>query len=151
MLGPIALKLAPYVAVAVVAGAAGWTVNGWRLGAKIEALQASYAKAQAEAYQRTREAEGRLSEQAERARKEKDREIKTIRDQYERTIVGLRDRPDRGAAVPEAAAACAGVSGKELARGDAGFLAGYAADAARLQSAVNQCEAAYDAARRSMN
>jgi len=151
MLGPIALRLAPYLAIALAAGVMGWTVNGWRLGAKIEALQASYAKAEAEAYKRTREAEGRLSEQADKARKEKDREVKTIRDQYERTIAGLRERPARSPELPAAAGTCAGVSGAELARGDAEFLAGYAADAARLQAAVKQCEAAYDAARRSIN
>jgi hypothetical protein len=34
-----------------------------------------------------------------------------------------------------------------LARGDAEFLAGYAADAAKLEAELNKCEAAYNALR----
>ena len=52
---------------------------------------------------------------------------------------GLRDRPERDLS-ETARPACVGVSGKELARGDAVFLAGYSADAARIQAALDACK-----------
>ena len=51
----------------------------------------------------------------------------------------LRERPQRLPA--PAAAACAGTSGAELARDDAAFLAGFAADRDGLLAAVRACEA----------
>lgn len=53
----------------------------------------------------------------------------------------LRNRPER---LPEAArGSCAGATGAELAGRDAAFLAGYAADAARLQVAFDACKSGY--------
>jgi len=144
---PWQLKLVSLSVTLVIGLVAGWTINGWRLHGKIEALEASYAQAVAEAYKRTQEAQNRLSTQSEASRKAHQNEIKTIRSQYERTISGLRNRPDRRADLPAVASACAGVSGKELSKRDGEFLAGFAADAAQLQSALKQCETQYNAAR----
>ena len=66
----------------------------------------------------------------------------------------LRQRPERA---PEARAdtdvarTAAGCTGAQLARPDAHFLARYAADANRLQSALEQCQAAYESARQTLN
>jgi len=74
---------------------------------------------------------------------------------YESIIAGLRERPTERASgasgVPSAATPAAGCTGAGLARPDAEFLAGYAADAARLQSALAQCAGAYEAARLKLN
>jgi hypothetical protein len=63
----------------------------------------------------------------------------------------LRQRPERAesaaAASPTPAGACVGQTGAGLAGGDAAFLAGYAADAARLAIALEVCLGAYDEAR----
>jgi hypothetical protein len=75
------------------------------------------------------------------------RETTRIAAGYQRTIDSLRDRPEARAGasgVPEGAAPGAGCTGAGLARPDAAFLAGYGADAARLQSALEVCQAAYD-------
>lgn len=68
-------------------------------------------------------------------------------------IASLQDRPNRdsGAGVPGAASTCTGQTGASLARPDAEFLTRYAADANRLQLALQQCESAYEAARAAVN
>ena len=144
---PWQLKLVTLGVTLVIGFTAGWTINGWRLHSKIAELEASYAQAVAEAYKRTQEAQNRLSTQSEASRKAHQNEIKTIRSQYERTINSLRERPDRRADLPAVAASCAGISGAELSSRDGSFLAGFAADAAQLQSALKQCETQYNAAR----
>lgn len=64
----------------------------------------------------------------------------------------LRQRPERTAGqlageLPPAAPSGAGCTGAGLARPDGEFLARYAADAQRLNVALDQCKAAYDATR----
>lgn len=79
---------------------------------------------------------------------EKKREIADINARHAAAVNSLRNRPERAPGfkpgVPEAPAACVGVSGAELARGDGEFLAGYAADAAKLYKALKQCEQQYN-------
>jgi hypothetical protein len=60
-----------------------------------------------------------------------------------RALAELRQRPDRVADVPQGSTACVGNTGAQLAGPDAGFLEGYAADAARLRVAVDRCSAQY--------
>jgi hypothetical protein len=92
-------------------------------------LQAEYAENQRIA----REKEQALQASADKLRQEKDRD--------------RPERPAKAGAVSGAASTCVGASGKELARGDGEFLSGYAADAARLQAALNQCIAQYEEVR----
>ncbi|MFN6304336.1 MAG: hypothetical protein ACK42H_19290 [Planctomycetota bacterium] len=109
-------------------------------------LQAEYAENQRIA----REKEQALQASADKLRQEKDREIRNINARATALSNSLRDRPERPAkagAVSGAASTCVGASGKELARGDGEFLSGYAADAARLQAALNQCIAQYEEVR----
>jgi hypothetical protein len=65
----------------------------------------------------------------------------------------LRKRPDRPAPStnPGDPPACVGASGAQLAGRDAEFLERYAADAARLQIAVETCQARYDSLRTRLN
>jgi hypothetical protein len=81
----------------------------------------------------------------------KNDEIKAINGRLSAALGELRSRPERGAVSASTAAACTGVSGAELAKGDAGFLERYSADAAILASAVKQCEGRYESARQRIN
>lgn len=109
-------------------------------------LQAEYAENQRIA----REKEQALQSSADKLREEKDREIRNISARATALSNSLRnrtERPTQTGAVPSTASTCAGASGAQLARGDAEFLVGYSADAARLQAALNQCIAQYDEVR----
>lgn len=124
---------------------AGWTVNGWRKNTEIAQIQLEYTKKQADAEKVARDKEQNWVDQADVIRKAKDAEIATINHKFNTAIAGLRSRPERSSnQVPGATPACAGSSGAGLARGDGEFLAGYAADAARTEAALEQCEAQYN-------
>ena len=110
---------------------------------------AAYAKGQEAA--RAREQE--MQQAADRLRREKDAEIRDINARTIALSNSLRDRQERPAsngAVSGAPRSCAGASGAELAKGDGEFLAGYSADAARLQAALDQCVKQYNAVRQSV-
>lgn len=107
---------------------------------------AAYAKAQEEA--RAREQE--MQAAADKLRREKDAQIKDINARATALTNSLRNRQERPAetsTVSGAARSCGGASGAELAKGDGEFLARYAADAARLQAALDQCVKQYNAVR----
>jgi hypothetical protein len=111
---------------------------------------AEIAEAHAAELERARKRQAELQDVADRLRQEKRDEAKRITARYELVIDGLRDRPQARAGasgVPLAAGTGVGCTGAGLARPDGEFLAGYAADVARLQSALNTCRVAYDAAR----
>jgi alkanesulfonate monooxygenase SsuD/methylene tetrahydromethanopterin reductase-like flavin-dependent oxidoreductase (luciferase family) len=107
---------------------------------------AAYAKGQEEARQREQE----MQQAADKLRREKDAQIRDINARATALTNSLRDRqerPSKDGSVSGAARSCAGASGAELAKGDGEFLAGYSADAARLQAALDQCVKQYNAAR----
>ena len=107
---------------------------------------AAYAKGQEEARQREQE----MQQAADKLRREKDAQIRDINARATALTNSLRNRQERPAessAVSSAARSCGGASGAELAKGDGEFLAGYAADAARLQAALDQCVKQYNAIR----
>ena len=108
---------------------------------------AAYAKAQEEA----RKKEQELQAQADQLRKESYEQIKDINARSDRLINSLRQRPERPTqtgSVSSTAESCSGASGKELASRDAIFLAGYSADAQRLQAALDTCIKQYEALRK---
>jgi hypothetical protein len=98
-----------------------------------------------------REKEQALQLGADNLRQEKDREIRNINARSIALANSLRDRPDRpttqSGAVSSTASACGGATGAQLARGDGEFLTGYAADAARLKAALDQCVKQYETLR----
>jgi hypothetical protein len=107
---------------------------------------AAYAKAQEEARQREQE----MQQAADKLRRDKDAEIRNINARATALTNSLRDRQERPTQSGDgsgAARSCSGASGAELAKGDGEFLAGYAADAARLQAALDQCVKQYNAVR----
>lgn len=150
--------IAAAVIAVAVAGAGGY-VKGTAAGrAEIQAqwdqekarLAEEYAKAQAAA----REKEQQLQAQADELRKESYEQIKDINARSDRLIDSLRKRPERPATAPagavsSATSTCSGASGAELDRANGEFLARYAADAAKLQSALDTCISQYEAVRNS--
>jgi len=142
--------------IAVALAGAGGYVKGSAAGkAEVQAqwdqerakLAEEYAKAQAAA----REKEQQLQAQADKLREESYEQIKDINARSDRLIDSLRKRPERPAApagaVSSTASSCSGASGAELDRTNGEFLARYAADAARLQSALDTCIRQYEAVR----
>jgi hypothetical protein len=89
------------------------------------------------------------------AEQEKHREkVRSIDSRLSAALVELRNRPERrtpDTQVPRSAEACVGVSGAELARGDAEFLARYAADAKKQREALRICETQYEQVRAELN
>ena len=107
---------------------------------------AAYAKGQEEARQREQE----MQQAADKLRREKDAQIRDINARATALTNSLRDRqerPSKDGSMSGTARSCSGASGAELAKGDGEFLAGYSADAARLQAALDQCVKQYNAVR----
>ena len=137
------------------------TSSGYATGrAEIQKEFTAYKTEQEKKYTNTvlkyREKEQELQKTAA-AEQEKHRDqIRSIDKRLSAALVELRNRPERRAstansAVPSAAETCAGVSGAELARGDAEFLTRYASDAAKLREALSTCEARYEQVRTELN
>lgn len=95
---------------------------------------------------KVRETERTWQAKADQIQKEQSRATKNITTRYDALIDSLRNRPEPRAdeGMPEGADVTVGCTGAGLARADAEFLAGYAADAARLQTAYNSCRQAYE-------
>ena len=94
------------------------------------------------------EKERQLQAKADRIQREKHNAVKTADAKYNALVDSLRNRPEvRANGVPEGADNAVGCTGAGLARPDAEFLAGFAADAARLQAQYNACKAGYEALR----
>ena len=110
---------------------------------------AAYAKGQEEARQREQE----MQQAADKLRREKDAQIRDINARATALTNSLRDRqerPSKDGSMSGTARSCSGASGAELAKGDGEFLAGYSADAARLQAALDQCVKQYNAVRQTV-
>ena len=129
----------------------GWRTQGWRLGKEIETIRAVSADMAKKQEQAARAKETDFTNKLAQAQETHNVEVTRINRKHAAIVASLRNRPERPAApageVPSPTPACVAATGQELARGDAEFLAGYAADAASLEAALNQCEAAYNALR----
>ena len=112
------------------------------------------SEAQAEEVMKARQREEALKVLIARQRQEHRNEIHRIGREHSALVDSLRDRPEARAGdsgVPDGADAGVGCTGRGLSAPDAQFLAGFAADAARLQSALRACQRAYDEVRESIN
>lgn len=155
----VALGLAAATAVAIAAAGAKLYRTGFESGRaevqqKWDAEKAAVAAAQAEEQRRARQRERALTELNAKLRQEHRREIDRIIAEHNAAVDGLRDRPEARAGaggVPEGAATGVGCTGEGISRGDAAFLAGYAADAARTQAALQWCVAQYNEVREQIN
>lgn len=128
--------------------------------AQLQAVQAQVdvARSALKAAGQVRGVESWLSEKTGTIEKEVARENQNIDSRFRIDFDGVRHRPEArsdGGDVPQAGASeagtgAAGCTGQGLARPDAQFLAGYAADAARLRLALAECAARYEAARQAI-
>ncbi|MGV1017450.1 MAG: hypothetical protein ACOYBW_08745 [Fluviibacter phosphoraccumulans] len=87
-------------------------------------------------------------------KRKSENEINRITRERDALVVSLRNRPEaRGVLSCPAkdAEPAVGCTGAGLARPDAGFLAGYSADAAKLAAALNQCLDSYNEVKRKMD
>ena len=92
-----------------------------------------------------RETEQAFQNKINKIQKEKVNANQIATTRYNALIDSLRSRPKtRQDPVPSDSGSGVGCTGAGLARGDAEFLAGYAADAARLQIAYESCRDAYE-------
>lgn len=93
--------------------------------------------------------ERQMTEAVGLAEQEKTDEIAKVRSAAATDIARLQNRPDRkpttAGGVPQTSAACAGSTGAELSRSDAGFLVGEATRADEQRAALSACYKAYDA------
>ena len=142
--------------VLAIAGAAGGGYYKGNSAGKAE-VQAEWAKEKAEQYaeyakgqEAARAREQEMQAAADTLRREKDAQIRDINARATALTNSLRDRqerPSKDGSMSGTARSCSGASGAELAKGDGEFLAGYSADAARLQAALDQCVKQYNAVR----
>ena len=113
--------------------------------------KATIAEQHVVAITEARERERALQTRIDQERSNYSDQINRINAEYSRVIAGLRQRPEIRVhscpSLPESSGAPVGCTGAGLAKPDAEFLAGYAADAARLEAALEQCRAAYEAVR----
>lgn len=146
-------------AVALIAVASGlWTAytHGEEAGrVRVQQLwdqdSARRAVRIAESQVRARAAEQALVTAAATKLKAKNDELDRTRRVLGAELERLRNRPevrapDRPGGPADIATTGVGCTGAGLARPDAVFLAGYAADARRLQLEFDRCQAAYDGA-----
>ena len=156
---PITAIIASSLLSLAIGFSGGWKVQDWRFTSKIATIQAEYAKTREELAARAQIAEIKARQTEHDAQvvadteREKNREkVNSINRQLASALDGLRNRAERTATkprgeVPNASCSCTGLSGAELARGDAEFLVRYSSDAARLSAAVEQCQAQYNEVR----
>lgn len=142
------------VLVAAIAGGAGYWRGHSAGQAKVQAAwdreRAQLAEEHAQAVAAARAKEQALQAQADQLREESNAKLKEVNARAAALADSLRKRPERtaqGSAVSGTTSTCVGATGATLARPDAEFLAGYAADAARLQAALDQCVRQYEAVR----
>jgi hypothetical protein len=156
-----AIKLAAALGAILIATNAFWyarvsavQVRLSEQAAAYEAERAVAATALAAAHQAARETEHRLGEAIAHTRKAHHANVAAIERRHAAVVDGLRERPDRppgelSLATPPACASGDGgwATGARLYRADGEFLVGEAAAAARLQSSLQSCVSAYEAAR----
>lgn len=150
MYGRVIVGLAAVVVLMGVAYDYGYS----RAALKAAQTHTEVQKRQTAALAAARASEQKLQTKLAQTQQEANDENRRITARYERTIAGLRQRPETRAGssgVPEGAAAGIGCTGTGLARPDGEFLAGYARDAARLETALKTCVAAYNSVRDQVN
>lgn len=154
VLSRVAVTVLACALAAVVAYRHGHSVGAAKVTAQWEAERAVLNQKIAEETQRAIETERKLRAQLDANRRSYEREKARIAANYDAAIERLRDRPTARAGdtgVPEGSTAGVGCTGAGLSRDDAAFLAGYAADAARTQAALQWCVAQYNEVREQIN
>lgn len=153
----IAILLSPRLWIALaLAALLGWShLTAYQAGrdrvqARWDVAKASEAQQRASDLEQALATQRGLQAQIDTLRREARNEVARINRNHALALDGLRNRPQARATdssgVPPAAGSGVGCTGQGLARPDAEFLIWFARDAARLQSALDQCRAGYQAA-----
>ncbi len=130
--------------------------NGWQQGigeARIQALwntdKAERIKREQELTEKVAELSGTLQGNANADLQQSVVALQGVAGNLSRSVASLSNRPDRGKGnnVPNTTGTCTGQTGAALAKPDGLFLAGYSADAAKLEIALNYCERRYNEAK----
>jgi len=155
------LKLIALIATPILLAGSAWYGHSKGVQSGMSAIQSQWdaertatLAAQAEELMKARQQEQALQAAVNRIRQEKHREAVRLANDYAAVIDSLHDRPEARAGVggvPDSPDAGVGCTGAGLAKRDSEFLAGYARDAARLQLALDACQAAYDSVRQALN
>ena len=128
----------------------GFRNAGMSYRAQIAEMQEQHAEQVAAELAKAREREVRLTDAVDKFKQEKTREITRINARLADALERLRARPEARATagdMPYPSSPGVGCTGAGLARPDGEFLAGYAADAARLQESLNTCTQQYNLVR----
>lgn len=154
------IRLLIAVVAACATFGAGWQWSASIKDAEIAQLMQQWAdekvrnaQAMSTEMARARQRESALLALADRLRQERVDEIRRINAQHTAAVYSLRHRPEQRAGVggvPSASDPGVGCTGEGLARRDAEFLVGFAADAARLASAYQECRVKYEAVSKGM-
>lgn len=141
------------VAVALVASHAFvYNAGEARSEQRMEAQRALAEATLAEATKKALQTQFSLQAKIDNIVEVKNAQIASITRQRDSLAASVRNRPVARDTTPaEDSPTGTGSTGAGLARGDAEFLIGYAADAAKLAAALNQCRAAYDEVHRKLN
>lgn len=157
MLGFLAIpklgKIVLIIGTIVFIFGTGWKVNGWRLEARIADLQASYAKAYAEAQKAARDKENALTDDLAKIRRSKDAEIQNVRRSLDIALNSLRHRPERpgvSSDTPPGSGSTQGCTGAQLYREDAEVALRIARDADELRVAYKTCVRSYESVRKAL-
>lgn len=144
---------APYRWLAFLVAALALVGFGWVKGAqygerKLDAYKLAHEKAELAQGQKVAQVRSDLLSDAVILEGLKNAELKTIDGKLAAAIAdGVRLRAERRQPMAATPTACAGATGAELSRPDAGFLSEQAARADRLRAALAQCYDQYDKAR----
>ena len=150
------IKLLIVAGIIAFTGAVGWKAYTAGQAEATQRLTSIYVAEKLETQKavnaelmKARQREKELVALIQQSAKEHYNEKQRITAKHNNVVDSLRNRPstrtdsDRG--VPESTSTDTGCTGKGLARPDGEFLAGYAADAAKLQAALNVCKKRYEA------
>lgn len=149
-------------AVIAFTGAIGWKAYTIGQDEATQRLTAVYVAEKLETQKvvnseliKARQREKELLAVMQQSSQEYNDEIQRVTAKHDNIVDSLRNHPstrtnnDRG--VPESTSTDVGCTGKGLARADAEFLTGYAADAAKLQAALNSCKERYNSVMKMIN
>lgn len=143
-------KLTLVAATLITGFVSGWATNGWRLGAKIDRIQAQHAQGVVDAQYKARQAEKRLQNEADRVRRSKDAQILNLNRRVASLIDRVQSRPEGSGitANPRLGLSAQGCSGEFLYRPDAEFLIREAARADTIREHYKQCYKQYEEVRK---
>lgn len=142
-----AIILAAVIAIAI-SGGVGYYKGGKDKQAEWDAEKLEIANAFAAELARVREREAVLQDAADKLRKAKDDEIRSVNARADALFKRLRDRESRAEGMPETASVGRGsCTGAQLYREDGEFLVRLAREADELRIAYKQCRDQYETIR----